>query len=365
MIKNVIVTGESKSGKTSSIIMPMLYKLIKNNRSLLFIDKNYEYYNNYAEELKKEGYDIKILNFDNPIYSNCTNILEIPYNYYKNGDKDKAYELVSNMIKSLFSLSANGDPFWSMSAISLVRGYIFKLFEYADKEEINFLSVSRFLDILDSQDIKEIKEFLLKDVKSCAYRDLVSVLSAPYETKASIISVTRIAINDLINYENSLNVISNDGFKLNEFLETTDKTVINKKSALFIIPKLEDSKNLLVNMILSLAYEECKGHSWYFILDNIDMVKVENFKEMFMVSNYRNIYMVVGTRNLDRLCNLYGKEILEVADVKDSKDLKGNDMDKMNSEFKMLCASLKNSKDLPHLEKKEIIAFDLLDKMSK
>ena len=364
MIKNVIVTGESKSGKTSGIVMPMVEELIKTNRSLLFIDKNYEYYSNYAEILKKEGYDIKVLNFDTPIYSDSANILEIPYNYYKNGEKDKAYELVSNMVKSLFSFSANGDPFWSMSAISLVRGYIFKLFEYASKDEINFLSVSRFLDLLDGQDIKEIKEFLLKDTDSSAYRDLVSVLSAPYETRASIISVTRIAINDLVNYENRLNVISNNSFKLDEFLKTTERTIINKKSALFIIPKLEDSKNSLVNMVLSIAYEECKGHSWYFILDNIDMIKMENFKEMFMASGYRNIRMIVCTRNLDKLCDLYGKEILEVADIKDSKDLNGSNIDKMNSEFKMLSSTLKSSKDLPHLEKKEIKTFDLLNKMS-
>lgn len=350
MIKNVIVTGESKSGKTSGIVMPMVEELIKESRSLLFIDKNYEYYNNYAEELKKEGYDIKVLNFDNSIYSDSINVLEIPYNYYKSGDKDKAYEMVSNIVKSLFSLSANGDPFWSMASISLVRGYIFKLFEYASEDEINFLSVSRFLDILDGQDIKEVKNFLLKDTDSSAYRDLVSVLSAPYETRASIISVTRIAINDLVNYENRLNVISINSFDLNDFVHT------NKKSALFIIPKLEDCKNNLVNMILTLAYEECKGESWYFILDNIDMVQVENFKEMFMASNYRNIYMVVCTRNLDKLCDIYGKEILEMAEIKDSKE------DKTHIEFKRLTNRL--NEFLPHLTKKEIKTFDLLDKMS-
>ena len=53
-----------------------------------------------------------------------------------------------------------------------------------------------------------------------------------------------------------------------------------------------------------------------------------------------------------------------VADIKDSKDLNGSNIDKMNSEFKMLSSTLKSSKDLPHLEKKEIKTFDLLNKMS-
>ena len=39
--KNVIVNGGYKSGKTFDIIMPMVDELIKENKSLLFIDKNY------------------------------------------------------------------------------------------------------------------------------------------------------------------------------------------------------------------------------------------------------------------------------------------------------------------------------------
>lgn len=44
--KNVIVNGEYKGGKTFGIIMPIIDELIKDNKSLLFVDKNYEYYGN-------------------------------------------------------------------------------------------------------------------------------------------------------------------------------------------------------------------------------------------------------------------------------------------------------------------------------
>ena len=295
IIKNSIVNGGYKSGKTSGIIMPMVDDLIKENRSLLFIDKKYEYYGNYAEKLKEEGYEIKVLNFDTPMYSDSVNVLSVPYKYYKEGDKDKAYEIVSEIVSAIFPSDVNGDPFWTNSAISLIRGYILKLFELAKEEEINFLSVSRFLDTLDEENIKEISDFLLKNSGDAAYRDLVSVLSAPYETRASIISVTRLYINKLVNYENKLNVISTEEFKLSDFFITSERTVINKKCALFLVPKMEDSDNELVKMILAEAYQLCKNQSWYFILDNFDMIsKMNNFKEMFLASIYRNIYMVIG-----------------------------------------------------------------------
>ena len=364
IIKNSIVNGGYKSGKTSGIIMPMVDDLIKENRSLLFIDKKYEYYGNYAEKLKEEGYEIKVLNFDTPMYSDSVNVLSVPYKYYKEGDKDKAYEIVSEIVSAIFPSDVNGDPFWTNSAISLIRGYILKLFELAKEEEINFLSVSRFLDTLDEENIKEISDFLLKNSGDAAYRDLVSILSAPYETRASIISVTRLYINKLVNYENKLNVISTEEFKLSDFFITSERTVINKKCALFLVPKMEDSDNELVKMILAEAYQLCKNQSWYFILDNFDMIsKMNNFKEMFLASIYRNIYMVIGTRDVDSLVKKYGKEILDVCDLKDSKDLNGSDMDKMQADFKMVATDLKA--DLPVLKKNEIKTFDILDAMSK
>lgn len=362
-VKNLIVKGEFKSGKTSGIIMPMVDDLIKSNRSLLIIDKNYEYYGNYASKLKDEGYEITVLNFDAPLYSDSINLLKIPYKYYKTGDKDKAYQILSNIVETIFPKEVNNDPFWSDAATSLVRGYILKLFDWANEDEINFLSVSRFLDVLEKNDIKEISDFLLKDVNSAAYRDLVTVLSAPYETRTSILSVTRIAINELVNYENRLNVISGDD--LSDYFVTSERTVINKKKALFIIPNLEDNKaNKLVKMVISLAYQECKKQSWYFILDNMYLLdKMEGFSNMVLSSIYRNIYMIIGVRNISNFTDMYGKEILEVCDIKSTEDLSGTNIDKMNAEIKIVMSSLQI--DLPHLTKKELKTFDLLDKMSK
>ena len=362
--KNLIVNGKFKSGKTSGIIMPIVDELIENGRSLLIIDKNYEYYANYADKLKEEGYEVKALNFDDSMHSDSVNVLGVPYDFYKKGDKDKAYELISEIVGAIFPREIDKDPFWTDSATSLVRGYILKLFEVADEDEINFLSVSRFLDTLDEENIKEVSTFLLQSGNEAAYRDLNSILSAPYETRASILSVARLQINKLVNYENKLNVISNSGFKLSDFLVTTEKTIINKKCALFLIPKMEEENNLLISMIISEAYQVCKDQSWYFILDNFDMIgKMNNFKGMFLSSSYLNIYMIVGTRDMDTLVSEYGKEILQVCDVKDSSDLDGSDMDKINADIKMVGSDI--SVKLPDLEKKEIKTFDILDAMSK
>ena len=73
--------------------------------------------------------------------------------------------------------------------------------------------------------------------------------------------------------------------------------------------------------------------------------------------------MIIGVRNIVNFTDMYGKELLEVCDINSVDDLNGQDLDKMKADIKMGINSLQV--DLPHLKKKEIKTFDLLNKMSE
>lgn len=369
--KNIIVSGEYKTGKTKMVIMPMVDEIIKGKavneegesikRSLLFVDKNYEYYGKYADVLKEAGYEIKVFNFDDPKKSDSVNILELPYFYYKNGEKDKAYELVDSIVKPLFPTVGNVDPFWNDAATALVRGCILELFALAKPEEINFLSVSKFLELLDDNNINSLQEYLLKNGDKVAYRDLVSVLAAPVETRLSILSVARVEINKLANSIEQLNVIINGDTKLSDFLTMTEGSLIKEKRAIFLIPKLEDyGQNKLASMLLTEIYEGAKDQNWNFFLDNFDWLSdMNNFTGMLLASTYRNIYMILGVRDLDKLTSIYGKEILRACEVKNTKDLVAK-LGEFENDFVN-----KQKLQLPSLKETEIKTFNLLEKMSE
>ena len=141
-MKNLIVNGDINTYKTRGVIFPIVSEMINNKESFLVTDSKKEYFNNFKDEAIKNGYNVKVINIDNPSLSDSFNIFEIPYDLYKSGKKDEAFRLLEEMIKSFYnSVGGNADPFWGISAGTLVLSIIMKLFEEANKEEINLKSV--------------------------------------------------------------------------------------------------------------------------------------------------------------------------------------------------------------------------------
>lgn len=112
------------------------------------------------------------------------------YNLYKKDDFEKCLTAVEELKNEIFiSINDEGDPFWSNSAGDLFTGITMEVLKNSNIEEINFLNIFYFKingkELID--DFKEYVDTLDKD--SYSYLSLSSVSSAPFETKASIISV--------------------------------------------------------------------------------------------------------------------------------------------------------------------------------
>ena len=61
--KNVVVSGDMLSGKTTGVLFPLFDKIIDNNENVIVYDTKTEYLNNYYDKLIEKGYQIKIINF--------------------------------------------------------------------------------------------------------------------------------------------------------------------------------------------------------------------------------------------------------------------------------------------------------------
>ena len=74
-----IVIGSTGTGKTQCIIHPLVKILTKKGESMIITDPKGEIYRESAGLLKKEGYQIIVLNFRDPQRGNCWNPLNLPY----------------------------------------------------------------------------------------------------------------------------------------------------------------------------------------------------------------------------------------------------------------------------------------------
>ena len=114
---HTLVVGASGSKKTRALVLPAIKVLGYAGESMIINDPKGELYNSTAGELRDLGYNIITVNLRDPSVGHAWNPLQIPYNYYKAGDMDKAAEFANDIANTLIlGEIASDDPFWGYSA---------------------------------------------------------------------------------------------------------------------------------------------------------------------------------------------------------------------------------------------------------
>lgn len=183
-----LVIGCTGSGKTQVNILPTLKIAMMANQPFVVNDPKGEIHSRLASKLSKESYDVIALNFDDAMYGNNWNPLELPYRMYHE-NKDKAIKLIEDLGYYLyFDPKDTSDPFWLNSVTDYFTGLVLYLFEHGTKEEIHLSSVCSLSNGLNQKETSE-KFLETLDKNSNIYQNLVGTLAAPLETRGSIISV--------------------------------------------------------------------------------------------------------------------------------------------------------------------------------
>ena len=127
---HTIIFGSTGSKKTRLIIMPTVRLLGLAGENMIVIDPKAELYERTAYDLKCRGYTIIAINFRDPSLGNCWNPFDIPYTFYKEGNFDRSYEFVNDIVNNIMLDSVSiSDPFWDHSAADLLFGLILMMFD--------------------------------------------------------------------------------------------------------------------------------------------------------------------------------------------------------------------------------------------
>lgn len=316
-----IVIGSTGAGKTQDIVHPMVKILAKNGESMIITDPKAEIYKEHAGLLKALGYNIIVLNFRDPQRGNCWNPLALPYRLYKEGNTDKAMELLDDIASNiLYEEGGNKDAFWEKTSADYFAGLALGLFEDAKEEEVNINSISVMTTIGEekfgarSSYIKEY--FNSKDPASAAYTCASGTVMAAEETKAGILSTFKQKIRLFASREN-----------LSEMLATSDfdMTKIGKeKTAVFMI--IQDEKktyHALATIFVKQCYETLIGTAQEsptgalpirtnFILDEFqNMPPLKDITTMVAAARSRHIRLTMIIQNFAGLEATYGKEVAQ------------------------------------------------------
>ena len=312
-----LIIGSTGSGKTQIIIQPMVKVLAKKGESMIITDPKGEIYEKNAVELREKGYNVVLLNFRNPQNGNSWNPLTLPYQLYKEGNKDKATELLNDLAANILydENAQNSDPFWEKTSADYFTALALGLFEDAEEDEININSINLMSTVGENKigPSTYIKEYFnMKGQDSIAYMNASSTISAPNDTKQSILSVFHQKIMLFSSKENLSEMLSRSDFDM--------KDIGRKKTAVFLV--IHDEKKTyhsLATIFLKQCYEtlidvaqENGGALEYktnFMLDEFaNMPPLKDVTTMVTAARSRAIRFTFIIQNFAQLSQVYGKE---------------------------------------------------------
>ena len=352
---HTLVIGATGSGKTQTVILPTVKVLAKHNESMVITDPKGEIYEKTSEMLRAKGYQILLLNFRDPQNGSAWNPMDLPYKMYKEGNQDKAIELLDDLALNILydETNKNSDPFWEKTSADYFSGIALGLFEDAKEDEININSISLVSSMGEDKfgGSTYIKEYFnTKDPSSAAYINAASTINAPSETKGSILSVFKQKIKLFASRENLSEMLSHSDI---------DLTSIGKKpTAVFIV--IQDEKKTyhsLVTILLKQIYETLISVAQAnngklpvrtnFLLDEFaNMPPLKDVTTMITAARSRQIRFTMIIQNFAQLEQVYGKE--------EAETLRGNCGNliylvttelKALEEISKMCGEVKSKKD--------------------
>lgn len=322
---HTLVIGATGSGKTQDTILPTIKVLAKKGESVVVTDPKGEIYEKAGGLLKKNGYNMIVLNFRNPQNGNTWNPLELPYRLYKSGNQDKAMELLDDLALNILydESSANNDPFWEKTAADYFSGIALAMFEDTTEDKININSINMTATVGEDKfgGSTYIKEYFnMKDPASAAYVNASGTVMAPSETKGGIISVFKQKVKLFASRENLSEMLSYSDFQLD--------SIGKQPTALFII--IQDEKKTLhslATILIKQIYEtlidvaQANGGALpvrtNFLLDEFaNMPPLKDVTTMITAARSRQIRFTMIIQNFAQLNKVYGKD--------DAETIKGN-----------------------------------------
>ena len=316
-----LVIGSTGCGKTECLVKPMVNLLARHGESMIITDPKGELYSYSADNLRKKGYKIIVLNFRDPQEGNAWNPLSLPYQYYKDGNIDKATELLDDVaLNILYDKSEGSDSaFWQKTAADYFSGLAMGLFMDAKEDEININSINYMSTVGEERygtGHYDKEYFTLKGEGSSAYVLASATINAPNDTKGGIMSTFKQKIRLFSSRENLSEMLSHSDFDMRD--------IGKGKTAVFMV--IHDEKKTyhsLMTIFIKQCYEtlidvaQSNGgklpQRTNFILDEFaNMPPLKDVDSMISAARSRDIRFTFIIQNFAQLNEVYGEQVAQV-----------------------------------------------------
>ena len=293
----------SGSGKSASYSIPNAFQCLG---SYVFTDPKGELYDKTAGYLRKNGYEIKVLNLVNPANSDG-------YNPLLHIRSEIDVDVIANtIVKGQKSESGGSDPYWDDMAEMLLKALIYYLMATRPEEEQNLASCSELVRAANANGGSNLLTELMNQLPydHPARINYKSIEIAPEKTYGSILSSLQSKLGKFDSKEIA-EVTSTDTIDFDE--------IGSRKTAVYVISSdTHKAYDFLLTIFFSQMIQQLYDFAdknggrlrvpTFFILDEFANIgQIPDFDKKISTSRSRGISFSVILQNLDQLEAVYEK----------------------------------------------------------
>lgn len=300
---HLALISRTGGGKTTSYVIPNIFKLANEKNSMVITDISGELYEKTSGYLHSKGYKIYVLNPEDLNESIGYN----PLYYIK--DSVDIDEIATILIKSnKESHSTSGDSeYWESGAKSVISIFIKLLLNRQNPKHMNLANVKYLINNFgtNGEDIRHLFEDSNDEKLKDEFYALTRINS---NTLTSIIANANVALNPIAINDNLEKLTANHTINFDKFRK--------EKSVIYI--KIPGQKQKQYKFLLNIFYQQFFNHMMlnlpdksdlpiFCLLDEFGNMNLPNFDTTITTIRKYKISISIILQDINQLENVYGK----------------------------------------------------------
>lgn len=317
---NVLIIGGSGAGKTFYEVKPNLMQMPK-NCSFIATDPKGELLRSCGDMLKRNGYNVKVLNLLEMEQSDCYN----PFAYIR--EETDIVKLITNLIANTTPKGASpSDPFWEKSEGLFLQALFYYVWLEEPPARRNFEMVLKLMDEAEVSDQKkqsklDIRMKCLEEMSPLgsghpAVKQYNKCMRGAGDTVRSIIISANSRLAFLENKQ-VLRLLSKDDLNLPEIGIGVNGDGVTKTALFCVIPDSDKSYNFVVGLLYTQIFQELYYQADFnfggrlpihvtFLLDEFANVALpDDYCSLLSTMRSREISSVIIIQNLAQIKALF------------------------------------------------------------
>ena len=298
-----IVIAPSGAGKTTTLIIPSIMNLSKHNKSMIVTDPSGEIVDIVGKALKNRGYEVRVINPNEPASS-------FKFNPLLRIRNDSDIHKVAQIIMSSSMGGKEHDPFWTNSGIHLL-GILMRILLKEDETKRTLLELQQMVEKIGSSSRKQIDVLAAKHLSESHFESYLSIAQQAAEAPKTFLSV-------VANARSALSSLHGNVAQLTAMDTVQFEDLRTKKVAIFLCIPEHESKHyeFLSNIFYLQVFDFCaqmqkpkaEYRDIFLLLDEFANITIPNMTEIITTIRKRNVGCLLVIQSISQLLSKYQRD---------------------------------------------------------